>query len=263
MKRPILSLFSGFFWFACSGSQPGPGAEGDGLRTESQFCVEWAKKACNDEVVAACNAASPNDCVATQKSACQVLVPFGYTSENAEDCLDAVEDAYQDAELTAEELDIVLNLGGACSRIFDGGQSEGGSCTSTLDCAAVDGFECVIKPGQADGTCQLPVEVGGGRRCSTPESVCEADFYCSGTNCDERLPAMEPCTGDVCAVGLRCAVATGAAETTCIPRLGIADPCIADDECGSGVCIGSTEADKICVSSVILTVRDPLCRELR
>src|SRR5687768_4472393 len=84
MKRPILSLFSGFFWFACSGSQPGPGAEGDGLRTESQFCVEWAKKACNDEVVAACNAASPNDCVATQKSACQVLVPFGYTSENAE-----------------------------------------------------------------------------------------------------------------------------------------------------------------------------------
>ena len=100
-------------------------------------------------------------------------------------------------------------------------------------------------------------------RCSTPESVCAADFYCSGTNCVIRSLEGETCTGDMCEPGLRCSLATGDTETTCLPMLGIGEACSADADCASNVCSGSTDTDKICVSSIILTVRDPLCRELR
>jgi hypothetical protein len=262
MKRLILPTLSAFVWFGCSGSQPGPGAEEDKLSTEAAFCAEWAKAVCSEDAVLACNG-TRSGCLTTQQAACRVLVPPGYQSDHAEDCLEAVEDAYADAELTAEELEVVLKLGGDCSRLNDGGQEEGDDCVANVDCDGVNGFECVIRPGDSSGTCQIPVEVAPGGRCSTPEAVCPADVYCNGTNCVVRSLEGETCAGDMCEPGLRCALATGDTETTCIPMLGIGDPCSADADCASNVCIGSTDTDKICVSSIILTVRDPLCRDLR
>ncbi|HEX6766180.1 MAG TPA: hypothetical protein VF103_11895 [Polyangiaceae bacterium] len=251
---PVFSLLG------CSGSQPGPGTEEDKLRTEPAFCAEWAKAACNEDVVNACNG-TRTECLATQKSACQVLVPPGYQSKYAEDCIDAVKDAYKDAELTAEELDVVLKLGGACKTLTDGGKEEGDSCTSSTECNGVDGFECVVKPGDAEGTCQIPVIVGGGRRCSAAESVCEPDFYCDGTNCVARLPELEACNGDVCEAGLRCEVGSGALEGACVLQLENGDSCVADEQCQSGVCIGATA--KVCASNVVLTVESSLCDTLR
>jgi hypothetical protein len=261
MKRLILPILSAFVWFGCSGSQPGPGAEGDKLSTEAAFCTEWAKAACNEDVVSACNSVR-TDCLTAQRDFCRALVPTGYQSDNAEDCLEAVEDAYNDAELTSEELDVVLKLGGDCKGLNDGGQDEGDSCVASSDCDGVSGFECVVRPGEPAGTCQIPVEVAPGGRCSTPESVCPADLYCNGDNCVVRSPEGEACSGDMCEPGLRCALATGATERTCIPLLANRDPCSANADCASGVCLGPTETDKICVSSIILTVQDPLCRDL-
>src|SRR5262245_21546966 len=107
MKRHLLPLLSLFCSVGCSGSQPGPGGEENTkFRTESAFCSEWAKAVCTDDVVNACSG-TRTGCISTQKSACQVLVPLGYDSKYAEDCLNAVRDAYEDTELTVEELDVV------------------------------------------------------------------------------------------------------------------------------------------------------------
>lgn len=259
MKRPILALFSVFFWFACSGAQPGPGAEEDKLRTESQFCGEWATAACNEEVVSACSG-TRSGCLATQKSACQVLVPTGYGSENAEDCLSAVEDAYEDAELTAEELDIVLKLGGPCGTLVDGGQDEGGSCASKFDCATVDGFECVIKPGDSEGTCQVPVEAPTGGSCTGPEDTCAPDAYCDGSRCLLREVDLPCAIDEACPQGYRCSIATGETEGECVMKLANGTDCTIDEECASGVCIGTTR--RRCAASVILTIESTLCDTL-
>src|SRR6185503_7647026 len=171
MKRHFLLLFSASCWFGCSGSQPGPGSEESTLKNESAFCDAWAKAACNEDVVTACNGTRA-ECIATQKSACRVLVPAGYESKYAEDCLDAVKDAYEDAELTAAEIDVVQKLGGACKTLVAGEKDEGDTCSTSFECNGVDGFECVVKPGETEGTCQVPNEVGGGQRCTAADSVC-------------------------------------------------------------------------------------------
>jgi hypothetical protein len=260
MKRYFLPLFSVFCSFGCTGAQPGPGTEESKFKTESAFCAEWAKAACNEDVVTACNG-TRSGCLGSQEEVCRVVVPSGYQSKFAEDCLEAVSDAYDDARLSAEELDVVLNLGGACKTLINGGQDEGGNCVRSTDCDGVNGFECVVKPGQSLGTCQIPVEVDGGRRCSTAESVCQSDFYCDGTICAERLLEAESCSGDVCSAGLRCAVATGDVETTCIALSGNGDSCTVNEECESHVCIGAT--NKVCASNVVLTVESSLCDALR
>ncbi|HVR20008.1 MAG TPA: hypothetical protein VMS65_09930 [Polyangiaceae bacterium] len=264
MKRLFFTLFFVSSVIGCSGSQPGPGADENSLKTEAAFCTAWAKAACNDDVVAACNAMSETDCIDSQQQACRAIVPTGYDSKYAEDCVEAVRDAYEDAELTAEELETLLRLGGACKVLIDGGQQEGDECASTIDCDGVSGFECVIKAGQTLGMCEIPVPAGGGDSCLEPEVVCEDGFYCNGSDCLRRKTLDTVCDSDaMCAAELRCDIPTGGSDGTCVERLGNGDPCTIDADCASGVCLGSTETDKICVSSVILTVRDPLCRDLR
>jgi hypothetical protein len=262
MKRPILALFSAFFWFACSGSQPGPGAEADGLRTESQFCAEWATAACNEDVVSACSG-TRSGCLQTQKSACLVLVPIGYQSENAEECIDTVKDAYEDAELSADELEVVLKLGGPCAALVDGGFAEGDTCLSSFDCDAVSGFACVVKPGEADGTCQIPDETATGGSCRTPASICGPADYCDPTSgrCISRL-SEEPCPfDDACPADYRCEIVEGEATGTCTERLDNGDTCAGNDDCKSALCLGTTR--KVCASNVVLTVESTLCDTLR
>jgi hypothetical protein len=262
MTRRFLPFLSVFAWLGCSGSQPGPGGDESTLKTETAFCTAWADAACNEEVVVACDSGSRAICVDNQRQACQALVPPGYKSKHAEECVEAVRDAYEDADLTAEELDVVLRLGGVCAMLIDGGLDEGADCVRSTDCDGVNGYECVVKAGQTLGTCQVPAAVDGGRRCSSPESVCVADFYCDQTNCVERVPEGDPCDGDVCAAGLRCAVATGETETSCVPQLANRQPCASDDECVSGLCIDTDPTHKQCGSFARLALGSPLCDSL-
>jgi hypothetical protein len=262
MKRLFLVLTSAACWLGCSSEQPGPGAEQDKFKTETQFCAEWAEVACNNMVVLACDATSRDHCLDSQQDFCGAIVPSGYKSTHAQDCLDAVADAYEDAVLDAEELDIVLRLGGECERLVDGGRDEGDACTELTDCDGVNGYDCVVKPGADSGTCQLPVEAAGGDPCDDPEVVCADGYYCDGENCLRRHEEADTCTSDgVCAAELRCEIATDSTEGLCEARLTNGDVCIANEECVSGICIGTT--DKECASRVELTAESTLCDTLK
>jgi hypothetical protein len=261
MKR-LLIVLTAACWFGCSSDQPGPGVEEDKFKNTAAFCKEWAEVACNDDVVENCNG-TRSGCVESQQSACEVIVPLGYKSTYAEDCLNAVEDAYADAELDAEELDVVLRLGGACATLIDGGGDEGDGCTESFDCDGVNGYECVIKPGETAGTCQTPNEVPTGDLCRADDAVCSPDDYCDPNTdrCITRLES-EPCPFDAaCPADYRCDIAADAPEGTCEPRLSNGDDCIANEECASGICLGAT--NKVCASNVVLTVESSLCDTLR
>jgi hypothetical protein len=260
MKR-LLIVLTAACWFGCSSDQPGPGVEEDKFKNTAAFCKEWAEVACNDLVVDRCNG-THSGCLESQQSACEVIVPLGYESTYAEDCLNAVEDAYEDAELDAEELDVVLRLGGPCQTLIDGGQDEGEICTSSFDCDGVNGYECVIKADETSGTCQVPVEAGGGEQCDEADVVCEDGFYCNGSDCLIRRDETDECTGDaMCAAELRCDIAADATEGVCEPRLENGQMCAGNDECASSICIGAT--NKVCASNVVLTVESSLCDTLR
>src|SRR5260221_3977956 len=99
------------------------------------FCDEWATRACNDTVVEQCSAASKNACIQGQQAFCETLIPESKYSElTASDCLDAVEAAYKDAVLTADERDTVVHLAGKCSKIVSGSGGAGRACTVDGDC---------------------------------------------------------------------------------------------------------------------------------
>lgn len=262
MKRSFFPLLSVLLLPACSGAETGPTGEKESkLKTESQFCAAWAIAACNEGVVNACNG-TRDGCTDTQKSACQLVVPPGYVSTHAQECIDAVKRAYADAELTAEELATVTQLQGDCARLVDGGLSEGSACTTSFECDGVNGFSCIIKPGEATGTCQLPEETDTGLSCRAPESVCGPDDFCDpdSTRCVTRVDDL-PCVFDeACPSDYRCMIADGETEGTCVERLD-SGTCTTNEDCKSGLCLGTTR--KVCASNVVLTVESSLCDTLR
>jgi len=257
--RPSLALV--FLLFsACSSDEPGPGAGGNKLRTEVGFCTEWARVACHPNVLDACES-DEDGCNERQQTFCEDLVPSGYGSTHATDCILAVKTAYSDATLTAEESNVVHHLGGDCARLVDGGRVEGDTCTDSFECDTIHDYECVIKPGESTGTCQVPSVVGGGDRCDDPEIVCEEGYYCDGRNCVAVSLVDEPCTGDtMCEAGHTCVIATGETEGTCQPKLALRDPCTVDSECASNFCVDG--ATQTCREDVDLSLDTPFCADL-
>jgi hypothetical protein len=127
----------------------------------------------------------------------------------------------------------------------------------------VNGYECVIKPGETAGTCQAPDEVPTGDLCRADDAVCGSDDYCDPNTdrCITRL-SSEPCPfDDACPADYRCDIAAEETEGVCEPRLSNGDDCIANEECASGICLGATS--KVCASNVVLTVESSLCDTLR
>lgn len=223
---------------ACSGEQPGPGAGNSRIRTESGFCTEWARAVCGANVVTACEYADGVDgCRDFQLGYCLNLVPSGYSSAHAQDCINAAKTAFSDATITAEEASEVLNLGGNCSRLVDGGVAEGDPCSSDFDCNMVEENRCVIKPGNVEGTCHVPEPVGGGGRCDDAAAVCDDGFYCDGRNCVVVLEGDEPCVNDAeCGSAALCVVG-GDGIGLCTPKLESQGECMADNECVSSFCV--------------------------
>lgn len=162
---------------ACSGS------DDDKPRTREAFCQEWAARACSSAVVSACQAASAETCRLSQQAFCATLVPENFSDAAGDACLAAVGAAYADADLTGAELDTVLQLGPPCNRIVDGPSKLGETCTTSRDCEGSAGYQCIIKGGLSQGTCQIPAVVGAGLRCAAPQQVCMEDFYCDESNC--------------------------------------------------------------------------------
>src|SRR5687768_2764816 len=151
---------------ACGGSEAGPGSGSTSLANAGSFCQSWAKAACNPSVVDACRAQDADSCIDSQQSFCLALLPsLGYDPKFAQECVDAVADAYADAELTSDELRVVLQLAAPCDRLIKGSGEAGDNCAEDIDCNTLSDLRCVIKTGEAQGSCQVPAEVGGGDPC--------------------------------------------------------------------------------------------------
>ncbi len=145
-------------------------------RTREQFCADWAAAACSEETVSACQAEDVATCRDTQEDVCRDLIPDDFSDEMGQACIDAVEKAYDDADLQGGELLTVLRLGGPCDKLIQGDKDEGEDCASDRDCDGPGGFVCVRHSDEEKGTCQSPEEVGAGRDCSSKKKVCESGF---------------------------------------------------------------------------------------
>lgn len=227
-------------------------------QTRDGFCDEWAQRACSSEVVSVCQAESDNDCQLSQEAFCQQLLPDGFVDDHAKACLDAVGAAYGDADLTADELATVLQLGPPCDRLIRGPRASGDACTSTFQCDAASGEVCVFKGSDADGTCQVPRTVQPGLECGAEQETCTEGFYCNGDNCVVGKDA-----GSDCATQQECSAETYCADdSTCREKLDVQENCTTDEQCLSGICF-AFGSERTCVDRIRLSPSEPLCEELR
>jgi hypothetical protein len=271
--RRFLAFLAPLALLSCSNEEKI--AKDDPLRTSAGFCAEFARRACNADVVERCSAASEEACESGQAEFCEGLIPSGkYSSLTAEECLEAVGKAYEDTELTPEERVLVRTLGGECDKIISGSVGEGGSCTETSDCDRDEELECVVKAGMSEGTCQIPTVVLGGDDCTGDDAVCAAGYYCDQEHCISGGKAGRDCSlAEPCGTGFRCLTAAGTPPgasadggveaATCQALAGVGEDCDGDDACTTGICTPVLDGTGVCASLVILAPSDPTCRELR
>jgi hypothetical protein len=264
MSKPLIALLllATALPLGCSGTDVPP----DPLASRTGFCKAWGESACNEDVIADCNANSKDDCVAKQSDFCLTLIPTAYDSKYAKECLSAVTDAYKDTELTAEEIQIVTQFAAPCDQLSRGSVPGGGTCKNHDDCNTADGYGCLIKPGETRGACLKPEEVKPGEACDGPAQVCETGYFCDGENCLAFRKTNKPCTADYeCLPSDQCAVSEADPETSlCTTRAPLNADCTSDAECASNYCaIDPDQTVGACVLKVVLGRREPLCANLR
>jgi hypothetical protein len=227
-------------------------------RTREQFCTDWAAAACSDETVSACQASDATSCRDTQEDACRKLVPEDFSDAMGQDCIDAVKEAYADADLKGDELKTVLSLGDPCDKLIQGNKDEGENCDENKDCDGPAGFVCVRHADEDTGTCQEPEIVGAGKDCSSKQKICEPGFYCNGDNCIESKDEGDPCTiQEECGEPAFCSEA-GKCET----RHKVDTDCTSDIECADGICY-EYDGKKTCTDRIRLARSEPLCEDLK
>lgn len=227
-------------------------------RTRAEFCADWAEAACSDDTLTACQAAGQDSCRSSQEAYCLTLVPPTFSDARGDACIDAVGDAYDDADLTSAEIDTVRRLGGECSRIVTGTRAVGQSCDANNDCDRSNGVECVRRGGARGGTCQIPDPVGAGEACSDPAQTCPAGFFCDGNNCIAALDVGAPCQNDVqCEPDGYCSM-----SDVCVARLAVGSPCTADGDCASQLCYGAN-GQRTCAELIRLSPAEDFCTDLR
>jgi len=244
-------LLAGSQLAACSDDEPSP-------RTRAEFCRDWADAACSDDTVTACQAADEDACRLSQEAYCQATVPATFSDAHGDDCIDAVKDAYDDADLTGTEIDTVRRLGGDCSAIVTGTREVGQSCDTNNDCDRSNGVECVRRGGLRGGTCQVPEAVGAGQTCTDPADVCPENFFCDGSNCIATLGVGQACQNDIqCEPAGYCS--TG---DVCVARLAVGAECTSDNECASRLC-SSANGQRTCADLIRLSPAEDICSDLR
>ncbi len=247
---------------ACSAEdEPAPNP----LATRLGFCQGWAEAACPQTVVDACDASSIDDCVDSQSGFCLQILPQTYDSKLAKQCLAAVKAAYKDADLNADELQVVLKLAKPCDQLSEGSASAGEACTESSQCHSAAGFACVLKLGAAEGTCQEPEEMGPGEACDGPSQICGDNNYCNGENCVAYKKSGAACEGDFqCEPSELCLVEVAGEPGTCSARADSNDPCASDAECQSQYCaIDPATMVGECASNIRLSRSEPLCDTLQ
>jgi hypothetical protein len=263
MKKPLIALFALVLSLplACSSDPEEPP---NPLATRDGFCQAWAESACTAKVVDYCTT-QVSACQATQKDVCLDLVPRSYSSVHAEGCLRAVGGAYEDGDLSAEELGVVLHLASPCDKLSSGASGDGDSCTENNDCNTVDGFVCVIKKGAATGVCAEPEVVGAAEECTGKKQICAEGYYCNDNCVVYKKTDTGVCEGDYqCKPEDHCVEDADDPETShCVARSGTGEACTADSDCASGICLPETDTESVCVSTIRLSRNEPLCENLK
>jgi hypothetical protein len=260
--KPLIALALLAFTLplACSAEEmpPDPLAKPDG------FCDAWAEAACQQTVVDACNAASVEDCMAPQKEFCLAKLPAKYSSKQAKACIAAVKAAYKDADLTADEIQVVRYLADPCNQLSAGTSEQGESCSENDDCNTAAGLSCILKLGASDGTCEEPEVVDPGADCSDDAQICDEEHYCNGENCVAYKKIGGACEGDYqCNPADRCVIPADADMGECTARVEPSGPCLTDDDCQSHYCVReSSTSEGECASKIRLSITDPLCDDL-
>jgi len=260
---------------ACASSrEDGPEVGQHPYYSVDEFCEAWARAACNEEVLDACVAESTSACLRSQIDFCvDVLQPPGrHDRDAAEECLAAVEDAYEDASLTQEEYETVYRLGPPCDHLRGETPTalpeEGEECQRDLDPCASEELVCAPSPDDASVyTCQPIVVRAGGQTCGASTQVCDENNYCEPADGVEIRRCIErPGVGDACSEEMPCHTDLYCNPDTsiCQNTGGRGDACLTDAECASGICLGGGAGEEgICVDQVDLGPTDPLCANLR
>ena len=239
----------------------------DPLATTSGFCDAWAEAACRPKVITYCNAKSTDACQSTQGDFCRSLVPSSYSSAHAQECLDAVRIAYEDAELTPEEVQVVLHLAAPCDQLSKGTRTSGQSCSANEECNTAGGFACIVKQGASEGECGQPELISAGEACDGANQICKEGYFCSTEEyCVAYKRTGGACEGDYqCKPTDHCVKDSADAETgICELRADLGDPCTVDADCQSGYCAAGTSAtESQCAATIRLGLREPLCESLR
>jgi hypothetical protein len=259
MRRSILALI---LLSAATSSCSSDEEKADKYPTLTAFCEGWADAACSEKAVDNC-ASSVEACRPKQTSTCLTLVPPGFSSQFAEECINAIAAAYADGVLEQAELEVVLKLASPCDRLANGPGKVGDPCTTDHECDRSADLSCVALPGEATGTCQKPVVVQAGFACGAPDQVCDEGFYCNGTHCVVRLTSGACTAEEQCADAYTCDVpeangdAGAASAGTCVERLANGTACTEHADCKSGVC------QSVCVTKLNLSPNEPHCQTLR
>lgn len=230
------------------------GCTGAPLERE-EFCERWGRAACTPEVVSVCQS-SVSACQTAQAGSCREWLPDDFRDVGVDDCLDAVREAYEDADLDARELDVVWRLGPPCAGIVVAGES-GDACQRDEDCSRSAGLTCVFKD-EAMGTCQRAELVKAGFSCRDADQACEPGFYCNGTHCVVAAEADETCQNDSqCGEGLFCS------DELCAEQLPVGADCRGDFECASRICYAVDDGERVCVNRIRLSPAEPACDTLK
>jgi hypothetical protein len=249
--RPTASLATAVLSLGLLVGGCGSGSEDEGeieVTTRSDFCERWAVAACSSEVVSVCQASSADDCQIAQETACLDALPGTFVDRGVDDCIAAVRKAYEDADLTAAELDTVLRFSGHCSDVILANES-GEICEIDSNCEPA--LSCVLK-GETEGSCEEDVViVEAGHSCTEPEEKCEAGFYCDGRNCLAALREGADCSNDSqCDTEMYC-------NEICLAKLDVNEECESDAECVSGICY-ETAGERSCLNRLRLSPAEPL-----
>jgi hypothetical protein len=273
MNRQLCVLVGLLVWVGACGEDEKEPALG-----REEFCSRWAAAACSQATVDACQAASIEACRTAQQEVCLDQLGDDFIDNGSDTCINAIELAYRDADLSADELRLI-ELGLECGAVVSGPADEGDDCAEDRDCDRSLSLKCVIRDGAAMGTCQVPETIGAGHQCGDPEDVCEADFFCSMEYCIARYDHDDECsyTGQ-CSSDAFCNLnrsaadggspdggspAGGSSAGVCEARHPTNAPCTANEQCQSGICYEFSDAEQVCISRLRLSRSEPICATLR
>jgi hypothetical protein len=225
----------------------------DPLAKASGFCEEWAKRACNGDVVDRCSQKPDEDkCLESQADFCRTKVKASkYNKAGARECLKAVEKAYSDAKITAEEFQVVRNFDIPCDQVRG---ATGVFCKDLDECDDPGAQACQPREGSSVGVCVID----GGYSCKDADLSCALGFYCNGDACVALKNSGGECAEDSqCKPDYACVIAEGDETGKCKIRLDVGEACDQDEDCRTHLCW-----DGECANRIILSDGDQLCDDL-